>query len=217
MVGEPTSLRPVRAGKGYCLAELTVAGREAHSAFPEHGRSAIYDAARLIVEIEKIATKLKELPVRSFTPPWTTINIGEIQGGLAKNIVAPSCRFLLEWRPVAGQDPSLVAGMVQDAIAAMVAADPDFRCEMKILRMQEGFAVDEDSEVLRAALRASGRQADSVAFGTEAPWLNKLGAEAIVFGPGSMLSAHSPREFVPRGELLSCVEMVMAVAYDLCG
>jgi acetylornithine deacetylase len=217
IVGEPTSLHPVRAGKGYCLAEVTVTGREAHSAFPEKGRSSIYDAARLIVEIENIAQGLKEIPVNGFTPPWTTINIGEIHGGLAKNIVAPSCRFLLEWRPVAGQDPHLVVNLVQEAIAALAAANSSFRCEMKVLRMQEGFALDESSELLKSVLLASGNEAQSVAFGTEAPWMNKLGAEAVVFGPGSMLSAHTPREFVPRGELYRCVEILGAVIHDLCG
>jgi acetylornithine deacetylase len=217
IVGEPTSLCPVRAGKGYCLAELTVMGREAHSAFPEKGRSAIYDAARLIVEVERIAERLKEFAVEGFDPPWTTINIGEIGGGLAKNIVAPACRFLLEWRPVAGQDPHLVANLVQEAIKALVAADRSFRCEIKVLRMQEGFAVGENNELLQSVIRASGNEPDSVAFGTEAPWLNKLGAEAVVFGPGSMLSAHSPREFVPKGELFRCVEMLTGVIADLCG
>jgi acetylornithine deacetylase len=196
---------------------VTVTGREAHSAFPEKGRSSIYDAARLIVEIENIAQGLKEIPVNGFTPPWTTINIGEIHGGLAKNIVAPSCRFLLEWRPVAGQDPHLVVNLVQEAIAALAAANSSFRCEMKVLRMQEGFALDESSELLKSVLLASGNEAQSVAFGTEAPWMNKLGAEAVVFGPGSMLSAHSPREFVPRGELYRCVEILSAVIEDLCG
>jgi acetylornithine deacetylase len=198
IVGEPTSLRPVRAGKGYCLAEVIVSGREAHSAFPDKGRSAIYDAARLIVEIEKIAVQLKELPSAGFSPPWTTVNVGEIHGGLAKNIVAPSCRFLLEWRPVAGQDPELVASRVESAIAALVGADPSYHGELKVLRMQEGFAVDDSSEVLHSILRISGNEADSVAFGTEAPWLNKLGAEAVVFGPGSML------------------EILTAVIQDLC-
>ena len=216
IVGEPTSLRPVRAGKGYCLAEVIVSGREAHSAFPDKGRSAIYDAAKMIVAIEKIATQLKELQAAGFSPPWTTINVGEIHGGLAKNIVAPSCRFLLEWRPIAGQDPNLVANMVQSAIAALVVADPSYHCELKVLRMQEGFALDDGSELLRSVLRASGNEAESVAFGTEAPWLNKMGAEAVVFGPGSMLSAHSPREFVPRSELVRCVEILAAVIRDLC-
>ncbi len=216
IIGEPTSLRPVRAGKGYCLAEVIVSGREAHSAFPENGRSAIFHAARLIVEIEKIAARLKGSRVSGFAPPWTTLNIGEIHGGLAKNIVPPSCRFLLEWRPVAGQDPELVVDMVRASIAGLVDGDPSFQCELNVLRTQEGFAVEENSALLRSVLHASGAEADSVSFGTEAPWLNKLGAEAVVFGPGSMQSAHSPREYVPRNELYRCVEMLAAVTKDLC-
>jgi acetylornithine deacetylase len=216
IVGEPTSLRPIRAGKGYCLAEITVSGREAHSAFPDLGRSAIFDAAKLIVAIERIASELKQLVAPRFSPPWTTINIGEIHGGLAKNIVAPSCTFLLEWRPIGAQDPGLVARLVQEEIDALVAADPFYQCELRILRMQEGFAVSERSELLRSVLKASGNEAGAVAFGTEAPWLNKLGAEAIVFGPGSMLSAHTPREFVPKPELLRCVEILTAAIEDLC-
>jgi len=217
IVGEPTSLRPVCAGKGYCLAEITVTGREAHSAFPENGVSAIYRAARLIVEIEKIAERLKEFRADGFSPPWTTVNIGEIDGGLAKNIVPPSCRFLLEWRPIAGQDPELVLELVRTAIETLTTADPPFQYELKVLRLQEGFAVSEDSELLASISRTSGNDAASVAFGTEAPWLNKLGAEAVVFGPGSMHSAHSSREHVPRGELYRCVEILKIVVQDLCG
>jgi acetylornithine deacetylase len=215
-VGEPTSLWPVQAGKGYCLAEITVYGSEAHSAFPEKGESAIYRAARLVVAIEMIAERLKEIRAETFSPPWTTVNVGEIHGGLAKNIVAPSCQFLLEWRPVAGQDPNLVISLVQDAIAELTRSDPRFSCELKVLRQQEGFAVADNSELLRALSRASGNSPTSVAFGTEAPWLNKLGAEAIVFGPGSMLSAHSRREYVPEAELHRCLEILRAVVYELC-
>jgi acetylornithine deacetylase len=217
IVGEPTSLQPIRAGKGYCLAEILVTGSEAHSAFPEKGESAIYRAARLIVDIEKIGERLKEYRSNDFSPPCTTINVGEIQGGVAKNIVPGSCRFLLEWRPIAGQDPSLVPTLVQDAIAKLSEADETFRCELKVLRTQEGFSTFEESRLVRSLASASGKTPGSVAFGTEAPWLGKMGAEAIVFGPGSMLSAHSPREFVPASELTRCVEILKTAIYDLCG
>ncbi len=217
IVGEPTSLRPMRAGKGYCLAEITVRGHEAHSAFPERGVSAIYGAARLISEIEKIANRLKELRSDAFLPPWTTINIGEIHGGLAKNIVAPLCHFLLEWRPIAGQDPDLVIDLVEQSIAELTQTNCDFQCEMKVLRRQDGFFTGDESQLLKSLAVASGEDAGSVAFGTEAPWLRKMGADAVVFGPGNMESAHSPREFVPRSELHRCVEILRRVILDLCG
>src|ERR1700726_4180870 len=57
IIGEPTGLRPVRAGKGYALAEIVVRGKEAHSAFPSHGRSAIFDAARMVTALERVAKK----------------------------------------------------------------------------------------------------------------------------------------------------------------
>src|SRR6266567_1057909 len=93
IVGEPTSLQPMRAGKGYCLAEITVSGHEAHSAYPQLGASAIFRAARLIKRIEGIAEDLKHDRHDDFDPPYTTLNVGVITGGTAKNIIAGECRF----------------------------------------------------------------------------------------------------------------------------
>ena len=108
VVGEPTSLRPARAGKGYGLAEIRVFGKEAHSAHPAEGVSAIYRAAKLIGKIEEYALSIQEAPVREeariFDPPYTTFNVGTIEGGTAKNIIPGECKFLLEWRPLPG-DP----------------------------------------------------------------------------------------------------------------
>jgi len=98
VVGEPTSLHPARAGKGYCLAEVTVFGEEAHSAHPLKGRSAIYRAARLITAIEEYSLLLAEDQHPFFSPSFTTLNIGTIQGGTAKNITPGQCKFQLEWR-----------------------------------------------------------------------------------------------------------------------
>src|SRR5689334_1149805 len=93
IVGEPTSLKPIRAGKGYSLAEVTVKGREAHSAYPALGASAITRAARLITRLETIAANLKDELHPAFDPPFTTLNIGLIRGGSAKNVLAGECHF----------------------------------------------------------------------------------------------------------------------------
>src|SRR5438128_755099 len=108
IVGEPTQLQPMRAGKGYCLAQVTVRGREAHSAYPQLGASAIFRAAKLIAKIESIAQALKEQQHADFDPPYTTLNIGLINGGSAKNIIPGECRFMLEWRTIPGQKPDYV-------------------------------------------------------------------------------------------------------------
>src|ERR1044072_7118691 len=123
VVGEPTSLQPMRAGKGYCLAEMTVRGREGHSAYPHLGASAIMRAARLVTRIEKVAEELKELGHEAFAPPQTTVNVGLISGGTAKNIIAGECRFTLEWRPVPGQRPGRVVELVEREVESLRAED----------------------------------------------------------------------------------------------
>jgi acetylornithine deacetylase len=96
VIGEPTSLRPARAGKGYCLAEITILGEEAHSAHPLQGKSAIYGAARFITAIEELSRQLAAEQNDFFMPSYTTINIGTITGGTAKNIVPGQCKFQVE-------------------------------------------------------------------------------------------------------------------------
>ena len=102
VVGEPTSLRAARAGKGYCLARVTIDGREAHSALPEQGISAIYGAAHLVSALEELSFQLAEERHEFFEPAFTTLNVGTIQGGSAKNIIPGRAELLLEWRPIPG-------------------------------------------------------------------------------------------------------------------
>src|SRR5207247_5466032 len=139
IVGEPTSLQPMRAGKGYCLAEITVRGREAHSAYPGLGASAIFRAARLIERIESIAEELKSDQRDGFDPPYTSANVGIINGGSARNVVAGECHFTLEWRPIPGQKSDHVLNLVNQAVADLQRHDSDFVCEIDAARADESF------------------------------------------------------------------------------
>lgn len=195
IIGEPTSLQPIRAGKGYCLAELKTHGREAHSAFPDLGDSAIYQAARVILQVERIAGDLRAEQEAAFDPPYTTVNIGTIHGGRAKNIVPGECAMLLEWRPIPGQSPDRVPQMVTG-------------CDVKVLRQQIGFSTPMGSRLVEVMTGISGREAGSVSFGTEAPWVRELGGEVVVFGPGTMHVAHGRDEQVQVAELNACVKML---------
>jgi acetylornithine deacetylase len=213
MVGEPTSLVPARAGKGYGLAEMRVRGKAAHSAYPEAGRSAILAAARMIGAIEAFSEHLQENRNETFSPAWTTINVGTIAGGTAKNVVAAECSFLVEWRPIPAQDPELVVRHLQ-RVARQFSED-GIQVDVLVSRLDAGFETAAQSAVIQAILRQPDA-AIAVAFGTEAPWMARMGAEAVVFGPGSMLTAHSPRECVPKNELDECVQMLRAAIERLC-
>ncbi len=216
IVGEPTSLQPVRAGKGYCLAQIMVRGREAHSAYPQLGVSAIFGAARLIERIEEIAGELKNDQRPDFDPPYTTLNVGLIDGGTAKNVVAGECGFTLEWRSIPGQQRDHVLKLVQQAAADLQREDPNFACEIDAARADESFETSAHSQVVRFLEEYSGKTSGTVAFGTEAPSMIALGAEAVVFGPGDIRVAHRTGEFVPVAQLDHCVTILCQAIERFC-
>jgi acetylornithine deacetylase len=211
VVGEPTSLRPMRAGKGYCLAEVVVRGREAHSAYPSLGASAVTRAARLITRVERVAAELKHDAHEAFDPPHTTLNVGLIHGGTAKNIIAGECRFTLEWRPVPGQRPELVAELVGREIESLRAEEADFDAALEVSRLDPGAETPAGAPLVRALEELTGHEAGTVAFGTEAPQMRELGADAVVFGPGDIRVAHRTGEFVPVAELRAAVSILRGV------
>jgi acetylornithine deacetylase len=216
VVGEPTSLQPVRAGKGYCLADVTVRGREGHSAYPHLGASAIMRAARLVTRVEKIAEELKADGHDSFDPPQTTVNVGLIAGGTAKNIIAGECRFTLEWRPVPGQRPEHVVELVERELQELRAEDESFDCSVRVIRLDGGIETAEDAPLVVALEELTGKAAGTVSFATEAPQLAELGADAVVFGPGDIRVAHRTGEFVPASELNEAVTILRGVIERFC-
>lgn len=218
IVGEPTSLRPIQANKGYCLGEVELRGREGHSAYPESGASAIFRAGRFLKKLEERA--LGELRVQTdtrFSPPFTTVNVGLIQGGKAKNIIPGLCRFTVEWRPIPGQPVTHVKEVLEAIAAECRLEEPDFDVTVRALRMDRGFDTSAQSELLRFLVEQSGQQPETVAFGTEGPQMVELGAEPVVIGPGDIRTAHRTGEYVPIDELHRCEAILRAAVAHFCG
>jgi acetylornithine deacetylase len=216
IVGEPTSLQPMRAGKGYCLAEVILRGREAHSAYPSLGASAVFRAARLVSRIERLGEELKSQQVAAFDPPYTTLNVGLINGGSAKNIIAGECRFTLEWRPVPGQTARHLLDLLERAIEEERATEADYDCEIKVIRLDDGMETAPDSRLVRMLEEATGKEAGTIPFGTEAPQMAEMGAQAVVLGPGNIRVAHRTDEFVPVADLRRCVQILAQAVEHFC-
>ncbi|HKS09398.1 MAG TPA: acetylornithine deacetylase [Pyrinomonadaceae bacterium] len=217
IVGEPTSLQPIRAGKGYSLAEVIVKGREAHSAYPALGASAVFRAARLINRLEQIAEHLKEDQHPAFDPPYTTLNVGVINGGTAKNVLAGECRFTLEWRPIPTQPSEHLLHLFNLAISEEKRSDPDFVCEVDASRADSGFETAKESPLIRLLEKETGLSSGTVAFGTEGAQMQLLGSDPVVIGPGDIREAHRTGEFVPVRELEQCAEILKHAVEQLCG
>ena len=217
IVGEPTSLKPIRAGKGYSLAEVVVRGREAHSAYPSLGASAVFRAARLINRLEQFAEQLKADQHPDFDPSYTTINVGLVRGGSAKNVIPGECRFTVEWRPIPSQPSDHVFNLLDVAIAEERKTETDFEGEVKLERLDSGFETGRDSSLVSLLERLTEKRAGTVAFGTEAAQMTRLGSEAVVIGPGDIREAHRTGEFVPVDELERCSEIIRQAVSELCG
>jgi acetylornithine deacetylase len=217
LIGEPTGLQPIRAGKGYGLATITLRGREAHSAFPSEGHSAIYDAGRAIGALERIAKDLEKYENRDFHPPFTTLNIGLIQGGTAKNIVPGECRLVVEWRPIPGQDPNLVPNRIREELAALRETISGFDAELNVQRMDPAFAPSVTGDLAGFLTAATGAHPGTISFGSEAAHMSRLAEEVVVFGPGDMGVAHRTGEFVPVAELERCVDHLKRAIAHFCG
>lgn len=227
IVCEPTSLVPATAGKGYGLVEVLVSGREAHSAFPDRGVSAIEAAAELIVAIERRQREGERVLNHLFDPPYTTFNVGVIEGGSAKNIIPGGCRFLVEWRPLPEEDPGSGREMVAGLAREVTSAHPGVSIEVRSLRTEAGFRnADPRLGDLLGALRgrtqsrsesrseSGSRARTGISFGSEATRFSPIAREVVVIGPGEMETAHSERESIPVGELGEWTEMVRSLLVD---
>jgi acetylornithine deacetylase len=209
IIGEPTGLRPVRAGKGYGLAEIVVRGKEAHSAFPASGRSAIVDAAKIVIALERVAKKLAAKKDRAFDPPYTTINAGMIHGGTAKNIIPGECRITVEWRPIPGQPVDWAADLIRESLKG-------FDATLEVKRADPPFEPSRTRALARIIESISGNPSTTVSFGTEAAHLKTGGEETIVFGPGDMTVAHKTGEHVRIADLRKCVSYLKTAIERIC-
>lgn len=218
IVGEPTSLVPIRAHKGYCAVEVQVHGLEGHSAYPDVGASAIHAVGKLFIELEKIGEMLKEEKDKAFSPQWTTWNVGVIGGGKARNIIAGECHFSYEWRPLPGQDPRKALRLLEDAARRLVeASGGKVNVSIAPLRTDAAAVTPPEAEVVKFLEEQSGHRAKTVPFGTELPEVVGMGAEGCVFGPGDIKQAHRTGEFTEIAELEKAAAILEKAIQRFCG
>jgi acetylornithine deacetylase len=209
LVGEPTGLEVADAHKSIVTCLTTVHGREAHSSRPELGANAVSAACDLVAALNRIADRMIERGDASgrFAPPATTIHVGTIQGGTARNILAKECRFHWEYRGLPDLDPAEIPALFEAAVAEVTARRLNRYGEFgRIETLEEvaipGLAPDPGSEAERLALRLAGRNRTvAMPYATEAGRFQAAGIPTVVCGPGDIAQAHQPDEFITLAAL----------------
>jgi len=209
IVGEPTMLEVVDAHKSVVTFTTTVHGFEAHSSKPYLGASAVMTAAELVAELNQIADEMMARGDTSgrFDPPYTTVHVGTIAGGTARNILSKSCNFHWEFRGLPSLDPQEIPArldrFVQEVALKRLNRFGEFgRIETNLEVAVPGLAPDPGSFAETLVLRLAGKNhTQTVPFGTEAGHYQAAGIPTVVCGPGSIDQAHQPDEYITLDQL----------------
>lgn len=216
VIGEPTELKPVLGHKGKVAMRCDVHGLACHSAHAPSGVNAIEYAAQLINELGRLgkALQAEERQDARFDPPFSTVQIGVIGGGVALNIVPEHCRFDFEVRSLPVEDPrhvisALHAYAQNELLPAMRAVSGQSDIRLTELSSYPGLDISMQSQAAELIAEFCGSRAfGTVAFGTEGGLFDQSGIPAVVCGPGSMAQGHKPDEFISVEQLGACDRML---------
>lgn len=216
IIGEPTGMGVIEGHKGCYEYTTEFTGLEGHGSQPDRGVNAVEYATRYVSRLLELGERLKELaPSGSrFDPPWTTVQVGRMVGGSARNVIARNCAVEWEMRPVAASDADFVkrdlgAYVESVLLPAMRAVSPDADIVTQVVGEVEGLQVVSESEAREIVCELTGcAHADVVPFGTEAGLFQAAGISSIICGPGSIAQAHKPDEFIEISQLAACLEML---------
>lgn len=217
IVGEPTNCQVVEAHKSIMSFVTTVTGLEAHSSVHHRGVNAIEVAARLINFLNDFQAELATTQNDPrFDPAYSTVHIGRVEGGTARNIVAKTCAFLWEVRALPGFDALVVLAAMErfaenELLPQMKALSTEAGIQTELKTSVPGLAASD--EAIRLGMKlANQNSAHVVSYGTEAGLFNEAGAASVICGPGNISEAHKPNEFIEREELHKCMEVLKRVA-----
>lgn len=223
IIGEPTSMRIIEGHKGCYEYTTRFTGLEGHGSAPDAGVNAAEYAARYISRLLELREALKaRVPASSkFEPPWTTINIGRVSGGVAHNVIVGKAEVDWEMRPVQQADADFVkanlADLVEtDLLPRMRAVHAQASITMETIGEVVGLQPMEHNAARDLVAELTGANAtDLVAFGTEAGLFQGLGTDVVVCGPGSIEQAHKPDEFVSCAQMALCCDMLERLGHKL--
>ncbi|MBP1183218.1 acetylornithine deacetylase [Methylobacterium sp. PvR107] len=204
IVGEPTGMEVADAHKSIVTCLTTVHGHEAHSARPALGANAVTAACELVAGLNRIADLMIERgdPSGRFDPASTTVHVGTIHGGTARNILAKECRFHWEYRGLPDLDPAEIPRLFAVEVERVTRERLNrYGAFGRIETLEEvdipGLAPEPGSEAERLCLRLAGHNRTiAVPYATEAGQFQAAGIPTVVCGPGDIAQAHQPDEFI---------------------
>ena len=216
VVGEPTNMKIIDAHKGCYEYTTHFYGLAGHGSQPDKGVNAVEYASKFIQKLLEIREFLKRNPPKNsiFNPPYTTLQIGGISGGIARNVIADKCNVDWELRPVVKKDGEFVNDEIEKFIKDKLLPEmrkiyPNSKIEKEIIGEIVGFNREEKSDACELVSSITGDNSRNVvSFGTEAGLFQEIGISTVVCGPGSIEQAHKIDEFIELNEIKKCIKFL---------
>ena len=217
VIGEPTGLKPIRLHKGIAMESIRLTGRSGHSSDPALGNSALEGMHLVIAELLAWRDELQQRhrnPLFAVEVP--TVNLGHIHGGDNPNRICAHCELHFDIRPLPGMDLNDLRGEIDRRLGERLA---DSGLGLERVSLFEGIPAMEtaaDSPIVRAAEALTGHSAGAVAFGTEGPYLNRMGMQTVIMGPGNIDQAHQPDEYLALDQIEPARRIIRELVERFC-
>lgn len=217
VIGEPTGLKPIRMHKGIMMEKIEITGLAGHSSNPDLGNNAL-DAMHIVISdlIEFRHELAQSYQHEGFTIPSTTLNLGCIHGGDNPNRICGQCELQFDLRAIPGMDNHELREKIRDRLKP-IAEQQSIDIQLQPLFDDvPAFEQPLNSEFTKTLESLTGYDSESVSFATEAPFLQQLGLETLVMGPGSIDQAHQPDEFIPLDQVAPAVDILKSLIKRYC-
>ncbi len=216
IIGEPTELKPIRMHKGIMMNAIRVQGKSGHSSNPDLGLNAMEVMHNVIQDLLMWRSSLQQRyrnPM--FAVAFPTMNLGCIHGGDNPNRICGNCYMEFDLRPLPGMNND---DLIDQVNALLQPIAERYQCEISLTKLVEGVEAFEQSCHSRLVqyVEELSSVSSSVAFATEAPFMQQLGMETLVWGPGSIDQAHSANEFIAYSQMEQAVRLYSKLIDQLC-
>ena len=219
IVGEPTEMKIIDSHKACYEYTTFFEGLAGHSSKPDEGVNAAEYASKYVNKLIELRQKLKERAPKDsiFDPPYSTLQIGGIFGGIAHNVIADKCYVNWETRPVVKEDGVFLNQEIDKYANEVLLPDmkkvfPNASIEKNIIGEIIGFDRKNKSDACELISSLTGDNSRQVvSFGTEAGLFQEIGISTVVCGPGSIEQAHKIDEYIVLDELKKCLKLLEGI------
>ena len=217
LIGEPTGLKPVIMHKGVMIETITIKGQAGHASNPALGNSAMEGMYEVMKSLLQWRAAIQEqFSNDKFDVPVPTMNFGTIQGGDSPNRICAECELKIDLRLLPGMQVDEVRGHLRRTVAQAVAGSGLSVEFDEVIPGMPAMETDPGSELVKVAEKLTGHNAGTVNFGTEGPYLNSMGMDTVVLGPGDIDQAHQANEYIEQKRIRPMQELLEKMILHFC-